>query len=332
MKTKISIIIPIYNAKEYLDDCIASVFEQTCTDYELLLIDDGSQDGSRDICNKLAVQYKRIRVICQKHKGVSAARNAGIEAACGKYLFFLDSDDVIHPQLLEALYELQEENHTVIAATELYCGRKGEVQRPDDWKIEKKQMWVGKYFDNSEAVKSFSFHNMKAMFGAIGGKMILHEAVKTLRFDEDLACGEDTWFLCQVIFAGANIIVLPRRWYYYRNSREKGYSVDSCTSIYKCQRAVCDHATKNNKAKEAVHAEWCLLCRMVVWKEMGKRNQDVKLQEYVKKIIEDEKKRELYSKVDWCRKMIFYLGCVCYPLYKWIADFMYWYHTSIESR
>ncbi len=104
---KISVIIPVYNTKEYLEDCVNSVLEQTWTKIEVILIDDGSKDGSKELCEELCRRDNRIRLFPQEHKGGSAARNAGIEAAEGEYLFFLDSDDMIHPQLLEALYKLQ---------------------------------------------------------------------------------------------------------------------------------------------------------------------------------------------------------------------------------
>ncbi len=70
---------------------------------------------------------------------------------------------------------------------------------------------------------------------------------------------------------------------------------------------------------------------MVLWKEKGRKNRDARLKNYVKGLIENEKNQILFSKVDWCRKAVFYLGCVCYPLYKWIADVMYWYHTTFET-
>lgn len=333
MKEKISVIVPVYNAKEYLEDCIKSVLEQTWTDFELFLIDDGSQDGSREICEKLAGQDKRIQVICQQHKGVSAARNAGIEAAEGKYLFFLDSDDRIHPQLLEALYQLQEENHGTIGAAGMYCTEKERGHPPSGWEKEDGKMWEGCYLDNYKVRKPLYFYHTKVKLDSIGGKMILREAVKKVRFDEELTRGEDTRFLYQLVANGADVTVLFRNWYYYRKSsgKEREYSVESCRSIYEWQKTVCDYEMKNNSISKAVHTEWCILCNMVLWKEMGRKNRDAGLEEYVKDLIKNEKKQILFSQVDWCRKAIFYLGCTYYPLYKWIEDVMYWYHTALET-
>lgn len=102
----ISIIVPVYNAEQYLGDCIKSVLKQTYTHFELILVEDGSTDNSREICRRVGMDDIRISLVRQeRNQGVSRARNAGIEAAKGKYLFFLDSDDTIHPRLIETLYK-----------------------------------------------------------------------------------------------------------------------------------------------------------------------------------------------------------------------------------
>ncbi len=330
---KISVIIPVYNTKEYLENCVNSVLGQTWTDVEVILIDDGSQDGSKELCEELQRRDSRIRLILQEHKGVSSARNAGIEAAEGRYLFFLDSDDTIHPQLLEALHKLQEENHGVIGTAGMHYADEGRSQNPPEWKREDGQTWEGCYLNNDKARMPLCFHHTKVKLDSIGGKMILREAVKAVRFQENLARGEDTRFLYELIANGADAVVLFRDWYYYRknSSREGEYSVESCRSIYEFQKAICDDEIKNNRVSKAVKTEWRLLCNMVLWKERGRKNRDARLKNYVEGLIENEKKQMLFSKVDWCRKVVFYLGCVCYPLYKWIADVMYWYHTTFET-
>lgn len=91
--TKFSILIPVYNVEKYLDECVGSVLAQTYRDYELILVDDGSRDGSGRLCDTWAARDPRIRVIHQENQGLSGARNTGIAAAEGEYLMFLDSDD-----------------------------------------------------------------------------------------------------------------------------------------------------------------------------------------------------------------------------------------------
>ena len=103
--TIISIIIPVYNVVEWLDQCMDSVINQTFTDFEVLLIDDGSTDGSDLKCDDWFQKDKRIRVFHKKHEGVWISRNFGIQKAEGKYLAFVDSDDWIDKQYIEKLYD-----------------------------------------------------------------------------------------------------------------------------------------------------------------------------------------------------------------------------------
>lgn len=92
---KISVIVPLYNAEKYLRDCIESILSQTFTDFECMLIDDGSKDNSLNICFEYAAKDNRIKVIQNEHKGVSYARNTGLKMAKGEYISFVDSDDEI---------------------------------------------------------------------------------------------------------------------------------------------------------------------------------------------------------------------------------------------
>lgn len=105
METAISVIVPIYRVEKFLPQCIESVLNQTFTDFELILVDDGSPDRCPAICDEAAERDARVRVIHQANQGLSAARNAGIEAARGAWLSFVDSDDYIAPQFYEKLYQ-----------------------------------------------------------------------------------------------------------------------------------------------------------------------------------------------------------------------------------
>ncbi len=100
----VSVIIPVYNAQEHLEQCIRSVMNQTLREIEIICVDDGSQDDSLDVLNKLALKDSRIMVITQENAGAGAARNRGMEAASGKYLSFLDADDFFESNMLEMAY------------------------------------------------------------------------------------------------------------------------------------------------------------------------------------------------------------------------------------
>lgn len=102
---RISVIVPVYKVESYLHSCIESVLSQTFPCFELILVDDGSPDRCGEICEAYARKDDRVRVIHQKNAGLSAARNAGLEIASGTYVTFVDSDDAIHPQMLEQLIQ-----------------------------------------------------------------------------------------------------------------------------------------------------------------------------------------------------------------------------------
>lgn len=101
-----SVVVPVYNAEKYLESCVRSILNQsTAPDYEVILVDDGSRDHSGSLCDALARQDARVRVIHQPNQGVSAARNAGMDAAEGDYILFLDSDDLWPEHFLQVLEE-----------------------------------------------------------------------------------------------------------------------------------------------------------------------------------------------------------------------------------
>ena len=102
---EISVIVPIYNVEKYLGPCIDSILAQTFKDFELILVDDGSPDRCGKICDEYERVDKRIRVIHQENSGLSAARNVGLDVMVGKYVTFIDSDDLVDKRFLEELYD-----------------------------------------------------------------------------------------------------------------------------------------------------------------------------------------------------------------------------------
>ncbi len=107
---KLSIIIPVYNVRQWLEETVKSVLNQTFRDFELILIDDGSTDGSGGVCDTFASADCRVRVIHQDNAGVSAARNAGLDAAKGEYIGWVDSDDIIEADMFQRMISLAESN------------------------------------------------------------------------------------------------------------------------------------------------------------------------------------------------------------------------------
>ena len=112
----VSIIVPIYNSEKYLRPCIESLCNQSHADIEIILVDDGSSDSSGAICDDFANKDPRIKVVHKQNGGVSAARNDGLDMACGKYIMFVDSDDFLHPQAMEICFSFAEKDSSDLVA------------------------------------------------------------------------------------------------------------------------------------------------------------------------------------------------------------------------
>ena len=174
----ISVIVPVYNRKATLERCVQSLRGQTYSDLEIILVDDGSTDGSGALCNALAREDVRIRVIHKENGGVSSARNAGMEAAKGEYLMFTDSDDYVEPQMAEKLLEGIGEDDIAI------CGFHHHYQGRDIVRIPRVPGQSGE--ENFLSLYGQGFMNMpwnKLYRRALAG-----------RFDESLSLGEDLLF------------------------------------------------------------------------------------------------------------------------------------------
>jgi len=125
----LSIILPIYNIEEYLVECLDSVLSQLRSDYEVILVNDGSTDGSRAIIDQYCLKYPELVIIDKKNEGLSSARNSGMKVARGKYLLFIDGDDLLEPGILEELIGNAESNNADIVVADYYEFEKIEQKR-----------------------------------------------------------------------------------------------------------------------------------------------------------------------------------------------------------
>lgn len=119
MDDLISVIIPIYKVEKWVRQCVDSVLMQTYENLEIILVDDGSPDKCPAICDMYAANDSRIKVVHKPNGGLSSARNVGLDVATGEYIVFVDSDDYIHPQMIENMYEIMEENQADIVICDL---------------------------------------------------------------------------------------------------------------------------------------------------------------------------------------------------------------------
>ena len=200
----ISIIVPIYNSECYLVKCIQSVLEQTYTNWELLLIDDGSTDSSRVICDKYAEQDGRIKVFHKENGGVSSARNYGLDNAKGQWITFIDADDSIEPSMLkEMLVKAIEDN-----ADYVYCDILFDY---------------GKYQNYHKAANFTNVHStmiknfIKNTWTVIWNSLVKAEIYKkhNLRFSQEYTYCEDFLFAVKAMFYARKVAYTPKAYYHY---------------------------------------------------------------------------------------------------------------------
>lgn len=185
MSELISVIVPAYNAEQYIARCISSIQNQYYENIEMIIIDDGSTDGTFNICKQKAENDKRIRVIHQENRGVCAARNTGMDAACGKYISFVDADDELTPEALETLYRtLKQENAQISTGRSI---RFGSETRKFTGKLE---VWRG-----TEALEK-SLEDNPYTYSACG-KLYESQFVDCVRFIEGKRVHEDSFFVFQ---------------------------------------------------------------------------------------------------------------------------------------
>ena len=191
----VSVIVPVHNAEKFLRLCVASILSQTMTDFELLLIDDGSQDKGGAICDAYAQKDNRIHVFHQPNAGVSHARNTGLDYACGQYVVFVDSDDYVLPDYLRSLYED-------------VCGHQGVgliIQGAHGVNSQGEPLRDFLFPDICLPYQRFdeAFAEYELWFWGFSWGKIYQKAVLDahhIRFDEGISCREDLLFMLRYLF------------------------------------------------------------------------------------------------------------------------------------
>lgn len=217
---KISIIVPVYNVEQYLDECIKSILKQSYKNFELILINDGSNDNSGKICDYFASIDKRIRVIHTNNQGVSASRNKGIRYSNGDYIMFCDSDDWIEYNLIESLYENIQSSNSDIIFSGLYR---------DIYVGEEKIKNLSYGISDEIIVNMKEFHKylryvmetLKGAFSSPCAKLYNAKIIKDkkLYFNENMVCHEDLDFNLRFIQNSNKLHFTKDIKYHYRGIR-----------------------------------------------------------------------------------------------------------------
>lgn len=232
---KISVIVPVYNVEKYLDECINSILSQTFTEFELILINDGSTDMSGKICDDYMKLDSRIRVYHQSNQGQAAARNFGVKQAEADWIHFVDGDDVINPRMLETLYDMVLTSKAKISVCSVI----------EDYEV------LNNFFSsiciasNIVAIDEETMINLYTkdpyMYWIVCGKLIKKEIVLKYPF----TCGriyEDNAVVCKWLYEAKQIVVTNEKLYFYRknpnSTTKKEFTLKQCDFLWALQEQI----------------------------------------------------------------------------------------------
>ena len=238
---KISVIVPVYKAEQYIRRCVDSILAQTFTDFELLLIDDGSPDNSGAICDEYAAKDSRIKVFHKENGGVSSARNLGLDNATGEWITFVDSDDWIETDYLQLCLNLSETNNLDFLKFDL--GGNYLKEQDSNQNINKDNL-IEVLTINNFITKSFNYSVTSFIKKSTIGKT---------RFNELMKYAEDQLFIFQVLSNCNTCGYLHKRIYKYMiNPNSATHSIDG-TSMLSSSKILLDFSDSNELFQKAIY-------------------------------------------------------------------------------
>lgn len=224
----VSIIIPVYKAEHYLDACMCSVVGQSCTDLEILLVDDGSPDRSPEMCDAWAARDPRVRVLHRKNGGAASARNAGLDAATGDFIFFADADDLLEPDAIEYLVKAEQQYGTdLVIGNMLYVDAENHpMAEPDFTGFTDTVRTVDEVWEHY-----FALDNRKVYYVVVWNKLYKRAMFDTLRF-RDGKRYEDQFFMLDVLRRCQTVACLGYQGYRYVQHSASTMAVAGVASNY----------------------------------------------------------------------------------------------------
>lgn len=206
----ISVIVPIYNTQQYLRRCVDSILCQSFTDFEILLVDDGSTDNSGEICEQYALENRNVRYIHKENGGLSDARNRGIECAGGEFLAFIDSDDVIHVDMLKILYDnMIEYDADISMCSFLWC--EGEVVPQAQLCLNEAVCFQGKEVINLLMNNSFEYSSEIVI---ACNKLYRADLFEDIRYPKG-RIHEDEFIIHELLYKCNRLVYCPCKLYFY---------------------------------------------------------------------------------------------------------------------
>lgn len=258
MNALVSIIVPVYNAEKYLANTLDSIIRQSYKNFELLLINDGSTDKSKAICDKFALKDRRIKVLNKTNGGVSSARNYGLSVAEGEYVIFIDSDDYLTADMLETLVNDIESTKSDVAI----CGF---------WHVtedEYKKICAGEKLHNKEKLEildnPINYFYSKELMPYMWNKIFKRGILKKITFDETIHYGEDYLFCAKAFLQSTKACYREDKKYFYIKradglSMSEG-SVEFWSGYARSKKILYDKFIEINASKELLEGIWKEYC------------------------------------------------------------------------
>lgn len=220
--TVVSVIVPVYNIAPYVKECIESIQKQTYSNIEIIVVDDGSEDGSGKLCDQLAAGDERIQVIHQKNAGVVSARGRGVERASGKYIVFIDGDDWIEPDMLEELTGRIGDAELVTSGVYRQFSPERIVERYDWFEEGEYGGEAGISVIWNRMLYDFDKEELQPLTPWCYNKLYVSEIVKQVyrEVDEDITYGEDSVFLYKYLLKCSSVVIIHKCFYHYRYREE----------------------------------------------------------------------------------------------------------------
>ena len=235
---KISIIVPIYNSGLYLEKCLDSIINQSYKNIEIILVNDGSTDNSKEICEKYKEKDKRIIFINQKNQGVSVARNEGLKKATGGYISFVYSDDYISENMLKKMiYKMLKYDSEIVICGNYNVNNKYQVYSMTPYFNEK-------ILETKEAIEELL--NEKIFFSTVWGKLYNKKFFIKYKFNEKTRIGEDLEILYNIFKESKRTIYIPDRLYYW-NNRNDSLTKEPYNESWESEIKICSKIIEDNK-------------------------------------------------------------------------------------
>lgn len=293
MNNLVSIIVPVYNTEEYVERCVDSLVNQTYSNIEVLLIDDGSTDFSYEKCSSYADRFDSVHVFQKENGGVSSARNYGLKRATGEYIFFVDSDDYLDIDCIRTLISVQKETNADIVVTnpiDVYeDGREVPNNRLKELKI----------LTKNEAV--YSFLNVYYYRPECWAKLYRRSIIESVEFDEKMRIAEDSKFFLDAINRSACVAVIPEELYYYAirsgSVWHSGFSLNYYEGIRYCEELVKVYADSEELLTAAEMKLYRFIMRLLLMKDLPHKDYNIILQKAKKNYRDVQRRLTIKEKV-----------------------------------